>query len=373
MKGSAAWTRGASHRGSTTPSSATAGGACPTSTSTWSALCSKSSAATWSATACSRSSAEWPACGSCTGPGGCCGDREVGLIAAALLAVSPFALQLSRQAGESTPTQALWAAGFYYLCLALRYRKPLDWALAGTLWGLSLYFYASGKLIMGILAVVIVYCLVRWRLLFFKRYALGFALMVFAFGLTFAPNVLSNISDGWHNFTYRSQQTAIFAPTVQLQVFQHFGIPFDHAWTFEPLLQSVTSHPREWAQLLWTQARVSTEVLYSKSDPSFYYQIQDHNGSLLSPHRGRACPARARLRRMEDPRSPVRAAQYMVLGRHAGRDPDHGRTNSAAHGRGLARLDALPRCRPRPGCLIFLAHRVVAGSQVDGDTLVRPP
>ena len=48
---------------------------------------------------------------------------RAGLIAGALLAVSPLALQFSRLAGESTPTGALWAAGFFFLFRALRDRR----------------------------------------------------------------------------------------------------------------------------------------------------------------------------------------------------------------------------------------------------------
>ena len=72
---------------------------------------------------------------------------RAGLIAGALLAVSPVALQFSRWAGESTPTGTLWAAGFFFLVRALRERRWSDWALGGTLAGFSLYFYAAGKLI----------------------------------------------------------------------------------------------------------------------------------------------------------------------------------------------------------------------------------
>src|SRR5438477_3221305 len=75
---------------------------------------------------------------------------RAGILAGTLLALSPLALQFSRLAGESTPTGTLWAAGFYFLFMALRYRRYSDWALAGTLWGFSLYFYAAGKLIIPI-------------------------------------------------------------------------------------------------------------------------------------------------------------------------------------------------------------------------------
>ena len=208
---------------------------------------------------------------------------RVGLVAAALMAASPLALQFSRQASESSPTGALWAAGFYFLFLALRHRRWRDWALCGLLWGFSLYFYASGKLIVPIAAAVGLYCLVRWRGLFFKRYALGFALAALAMGLTFMPNALLNIQDHWNRFAWRSQETAIYAPAVQRQAFGRFNIPFDPGWASQPLLQNVAAHPAAWAQLMLNQVRVSVEVLYRSGDPTAYYQVRDHNGSMLPP------------------------------------------------------------------------------------------
>jgi sugar lactone lactonase YvrE/4-amino-4-deoxy-L-arabinose transferase-like glycosyltransferase len=208
---------------------------------------------------------------------------RAGLIAGALLAVSPLALQFSRLAGESTPTGTLWAAGFFFLFRALRDRRPLDWVWAGIWSGFSLYFYAAGKLIIPLLAAVGLYCLVRWRLDFFRRYALGFVLLGLAFGLTFLPYALFSIKDHWQGFTGRAQETSIFSPQNQPQAFSQYGIPYDPAQAGQPLLQNVLTHPLPWARVVAEQLRVTTEVIYKRGDPTPFYQIHDHAGSMLPP------------------------------------------------------------------------------------------
>ncbi|MDQ3927644.1 MAG: glycosyltransferase family 39 protein, partial [Chloroflexota bacterium] len=208
---------------------------------------------------------------------------RAGLVAGALLAVSPVALQFSRQAGESTPTGALWAVGFYFLCMALRYRRWSDWALSGIAWGFSLYFYAAGKLIIPLVLLVALYCLARWRLEFFKRYAPGFLLLGLAFGLTFMPYGIFSYQDHWQGFTGRAQETSIFSPQNQVAVFARHGIPYDPSAATQPLAQQLLAQPLPWAQVLYNQMRVTIEVLYRSGDPTFFYKNTPHGGSLLSP------------------------------------------------------------------------------------------
>ncbi len=210
---------------------------------------------------------------------------RAGLIAGALLAVSPLALQFSRVAGESTPTGTLWAGGFYFLFRALRHRKWSDWVLAGILWGLSLYFYAAGKLIGPILVLVGLYCLVRWRIDFFRRYFLGFVLLGCAFGLAFLPYALFSMQENppWQSFTGRAQERSIFSPQNQAESFRQTGVPYDPTWASQPLVQNVLSHPLPWAQVVFQQLRITTEVLYRSGDPTPMFQTPDHKGSLLAP------------------------------------------------------------------------------------------
>lgn len=208
---------------------------------------------------------------------------RTGLLAAALLAVAPLALQFSRQATESTPTGTLWAAGFLFLIRALRGRRWSDWVCAGVFFGLSLYFYAAGKLVLALLPMLGLYCMVRWRLDFFRRYALGFALMVAAFALTFLPYALLSARDGWQNFSGRAQETSILSAHNQADTFARHQVTYDPAWGQQSLVRNVLAHPVAWAQVLFGQLRFTAEVLYWHGDPTAFYQIRWHGGSMIAP------------------------------------------------------------------------------------------
>ncbi|HUS16248.1 MAG TPA: PA14 domain-containing protein, partial [Chloroflexia bacterium] len=208
---------------------------------------------------------------------------RAGLLAGALLAVSPLALQFSRLAGESTPTGALWAVGFYYRFRALRYRTWSDWVLGGVFCGFSLYFYAAGKLIIPLLGLIGLYCLVRWHINFFKRYLLGFVLAGVAFLLTFMPYALFSVKDNWQGFTGRAQETSIFSPQNMPQAFAKYGVPFDPAQVGQPLVTNVLTHLGPWTQVVFEQMKVTTAVIYRSGDPTPFYQIQEHGGSMLPP------------------------------------------------------------------------------------------
>lgn len=208
---------------------------------------------------------------------------RVGLIAGALMAVSPLALQFSRLAGESTPTGTLWAVGFFYLVLALRDRKWTDWLLSGLAWGFSLYFYAAGKLIIPLAAALGFYCLVRWRLDFFKRYALGFALLGVAMIVTAMPYILYAAESNFMVITSRAQETSIFSPGNQGFTFQRYNLPYDPALGTGSTVQSVLAHPAEWARLIYEQGRETLDVLYRRADQVFFYRMTDHGGTMFPP------------------------------------------------------------------------------------------
>ncbi|HYP19521.1 MAG TPA: glycosyltransferase family 39 protein, partial [Chloroflexia bacterium] len=206
---------------------------------------------------------------------------RVGLIAAALLAVSPLALQFSRLAGESTPTGTLWAVGFYYMVLALRDRKWTDWLLSGLAWGFSLYFYAAGKMVVPLAAALGLYCLVRWRLDFFRRYALGFALLGATIVVTAMPYVIYSLETNFIYTMSRAEETSIFTPSNQAVTFLRFNLPYDPALAEGSTLQSLVQHPVEWGRLLYEQARETLDVLYRRADQVFFYLITDHGGSMF--------------------------------------------------------------------------------------------
>ncbi len=209
---------------------------------------------------------------------------RAGLMAGAMMAVSPLALQFSRSASESTVTAALWTVGFYFLFMALRYRRWSDWALAGFGWGFSLYFYASSKLIVPIAAVVGLYCLLRWRKRFFRYYLAGFVLAAFSLGLVFMPNALFSIQDNWNNFTIRAQQMSITSPGNRSILFVRQNLPYDEAWAKEPLGQNIMEHPAAWALAVYSQARLTLEAIYKVHDGAEYYRNDGyHNGTMMQP------------------------------------------------------------------------------------------
>ncbi|MGA7732645.1 MAG: glycosyltransferase family 39 protein [Chloroflexia bacterium] len=208
---------------------------------------------------------------------------RAGLIAGSLLAVTPLALEFSRVANVTAGTGALWAAGFFYFFMALRYGRWSDWVLSGILWSLSMYFYPAGKLIVPLLGMIGLYCLVRWRMAFLKRYLLGFVLLGAAFALAFLPYLIFSIQDNWQAFTRRSNETFIFSPHQQFNTFVAQGLQYDPAWAVRPLYESVLSNPLPWVQAGYRQMQKTTEALYRRGDTGYFYKIGEHNGSMLSP------------------------------------------------------------------------------------------
>jgi 4-amino-4-deoxy-L-arabinose transferase-like glycosyltransferase len=208
---------------------------------------------------------------------------RAGLIAGLMMAISPLALQYSRVLNVTTGTQALWAAGFFYLFMALRFRKPTDWFLAGTLWAFNLYFYPAGKLILPVAGAVWLYCLIRWRKEFFKRYLLGSMLMWLGLLLVFMPYGIFSAKENWRGFSGRAQEASIFSPRHQAEVFARYNVPHDPDWTIAPVQQAVLSNPVAWGQVVLNQTRVAFEVLYARSDSWGFYRIREHNGSLFQP------------------------------------------------------------------------------------------
>ncbi len=140
---------------------------------------------------------------------------RVGLLAAALLAISDFAIQFSRTAGESTTTLFTWAVCFYYLYRGLASGRLLDFVWSGIAGGLTLYGYVAGKLLPLFLAVIGIYLLLRWGRRGLRRYGPGLVAMALAGFLTFAPNALYVLSHP-AAFTERYNGVAIFNHADQL-------------------------------------------------------------------------------------------------------------------------------------------------------------
>jgi DNA-binding beta-propeller fold protein YncE len=211
---------------------------------------------------------------------------RAGLIAGTMLAVSPLALQFSKFANVSSATSALWAVGFFYFFMALRYRKPSDWILAGFFWSLNLYFYPAGKLIIPLVGVAGLYCLIRWRLEFFKRYLLGFVLLGVTFALTFMPYyIFSDKYDNpkWYGFAGRAGETSIFSPQNQGATFARYNIPYDPSWAGRSTLENIRTNPGPWVQLIYQQSRETMDALFRRGDQVSYYRLAEPGRPVFSP------------------------------------------------------------------------------------------
>ncbi len=204
---------------------------------------------------------------------------RAGLVAGALMAVSPVALQFSRLAEESAPMGALWAAGFFFVFRMLRHGLPRDAALAGLFLGGSLYFYAAARLLLLIVPILAVGLLVARPRSGTPRLV---ALLVVSFGLTFLPLGLTS----WKQrdaFFGRYQETSIFSPQNRPIVFGEAGLAYGESWRDETVVESVTRHPWSWARVLVHQVRATIEVFYRRGEPTVFYQPGVHLGSILSP------------------------------------------------------------------------------------------
>ncbi len=204
---------------------------------------------------------------------------RAGLVAGTLLAVSPVALQFSRLAGESTPTGALWAAGFFFAFRTIRLGRPRDALLAGFLLGASLYFYAAAKLLLLLVPILAIgLLLARPR----PRTPPLVALLLLAFGLTFLPLAVTS----WKHqdeFAGRYRETSILSPQNRPIVFAAAGMAYPEAWRGETVAQSLTRHPASWARVVFNQVRMTIEVFFRHGEPTVFYQPAVHLGSILSP------------------------------------------------------------------------------------------
>jgi 4-amino-4-deoxy-L-arabinose transferase-like glycosyltransferase len=151
---------------------------------------------------------------------------RVGLVAGGLLAVSDFAIQFSRTAGESTITLFTWLLCFYYLYKALKWRRPLDFVWSGIAGGLTLYGYVSGKLLPVFMVVVALYVLLRWGWTGARRYLPGLVLLAAAAALTWAPNALFVLAHP-DTLTMRYNGVTITSPSGAVQMFAQYNT---HNW-----------------------------------------------------------------------------------------------------------------------------------------------
>jgi streptogramin lyase/4-amino-4-deoxy-L-arabinose transferase-like glycosyltransferase len=146
---------------------------------------------------------------------------RLGLVAAALLAASSWAVTLSRfgmYATMSTPLFALLTAAF--LLRGLRTRRLLDYALAGAALGLGLSFYTSFRLFVPVVAIFLIYLvLYTWatrRAWPPAAFWLGVALLAFLAALVVAPLAVYAVKHP-EIFWARVEDTFIFAGKSEVE------------------------------------------------------------------------------------------------------------------------------------------------------------
>src|ERR1044071_4239589 len=106
--------------------------------------------------------------------------RVAAITGAAILAFSATNVHYSRLGLNNITTQFFWVTCFLFLLRGLRYKRLIDWALAGLFAGLSEHFYYGTRLLPFILAGFSIYLLlVHWRQA--KQYLAHLTLMAFAY------------------------------------------------------------------------------------------------------------------------------------------------------------------------------------------------
>lgn len=139
------------------------------------------------------------------------GKKEIGLIAALILAISPWHLQYSRAGFEVTEMIFLFLAGIYFFLKGLRFPKLLIWSAICL--GLTPWVYSTAKLFlpMTLLAIVLIW----WpRLKLLNKVDLTKTVLVFV--LIVGPFLWSTLFGGG---TDRIQGISIFNdPTIIPQI-----------------------------------------------------------------------------------------------------------------------------------------------------------
>jgi 4-amino-4-deoxy-L-arabinose transferase-like glycosyltransferase len=147
--------------------------------------------------------------------------RRVGLLAAALLAISFTHIHFSRIVTTASPLLFI-TLSFFFLFRGLRLRRGVWFALAGINLGLGLLVYYPGRV-----AVIIVVALFLWLLLW-KREAVVDNIrqwLLFGFGalLGFGPMLASLLMD-FDAFVGRGKLVTLWNPTVMAHLAQKYGV-----------------------------------------------------------------------------------------------------------------------------------------------------
>ena len=134
-------------------------------------------------------------------------DREVGLVAAALLAVSHFHLHYSRLASNNIDDPFFVTLVFYFLVRGLRSKRGSDYVLSGLVLGLSQYFYAGARLIPLLVVALIGFMAITKR--DFLRDNLGHLVALAVVALLVALPLLAYYQQRPDSFMARVNQVGI--------------------------------------------------------------------------------------------------------------------------------------------------------------------
>lgn len=105
--------------------------------------------------------------------------REIGLLAAATFAITPWAMQFSRMALEANLISFFFPLGLWAFLRGLRLQNTNYYLLTTIAWGLSLFTYHSVKLFLPLFCLgLLIFCFKQIRAIPFKN--LLFPLLVFA-------------------------------------------------------------------------------------------------------------------------------------------------------------------------------------------------
>ncbi len=121
-------------------------------------------------------------------------SRRVGLLAAAVLAVTLWHVHLSRVAFRAVTLPLLLALTLWLGARAARTGRPRLWLAAGALYGLSFYTYTAARFTPVALAALVLYGLAAFGPRAFRPHARGVGLAVLAAAVVLAPLAAYTVS-----------------------------------------------------------------------------------------------------------------------------------------------------------------------------------
>jgi hypothetical protein len=145
----------------------------------------------------------------------------------AILAFSTVDIHYSRLALNNITTQFFWTACFFFLMRGFRWRRPLDWVLAGLSAGLSEYFYYGTRLLPFVLILFICYLLAfHWKQA--RQYTGNFVLLAGSYLIGFGPLLCDFI---WKPNLYfgRGASLMIWSPHIPTS-FEDFHSMWKTVW-----------------------------------------------------------------------------------------------------------------------------------------------